>query len=91
MKPLTLPIRRMGNDLFADIYCTCNNKDYAGTPIANIMKTKLSFSGYGDNYFFDVVNKEPQIIICECGMSYKFQWKRDGLVLETVGKLKKVK
>lgn len=90
MKNQILPIRFLGNDMYADFYCTCPNKEYKGTPLAKIMKTKISFSGYNDNYFFDVVNKEPQIRICSCGKSYLFQWKREGVSVEYKGKLKKV-
>lgn len=90
MKNEIIPFRSFGNDLFADKYCTCGHKDYKGTPLEKIMKTKLSLSGYADAYFFDVVNKNPVPYICDCGMSYLIQWKHDGVSVETIGKLTKV-
>lgn len=86
-KQILIP-RQLGNDLFVDIYCECPHKDYVGTPIAKIMKTKLTFSGYNDNYFFEEVNKEPKEMVCDCGRKYIYQWKRTGFEIEYVGKLK---
>lgn len=88
MSKQILSIRHLGRDLYADLYCTCPHKDYVGTPVAKIMKTKLTFSGYNDNYFFNEVNKEPQIKTCDCGKQYQFQWKADGVHIEYIGKLK---
>lgn len=91
MKTETLPIRKFGNDLFADFYCTCNNKAYLGTPIYKLMKTKITLTGYNDSYFFDGVSKEDKPLVCQCGQSYLYKWNRDGVVLQRLGKLKKVK
>lgn len=90
-KQQILPIRHFGNDLFADFYCDCFDPKRKGTPLAKIIKTKISLSGYNDNYFFEVVNKDPQIRICECGRSYHIQWKRTGVEVNYKGKLKTIK
>lgn len=75
-----------GRDIYAKTECTCPSKKWASSSIAHIMKTKINFTGYNDNFFFDVVNKEPREQACECGKKYTFQWKRDGVEFEWVDK-----
>lgn len=69
-----------GRDLSASFYCTCPDKNYVGTPIETVMKTKIELSGYNDRYFWDEVNKEPREVECECGKKYTQQWKENGIV-----------
>lgn len=85
---MTTSVRKFGNDLFADLTCTCPHKDYVDGPLANIIKTKITLSGYNDNYFFEVVNKEPRIISCECGKKYSVQWqKNEGIMRVSVNEI----
>lgn len=65
------------NDLFATIQCECPSETFKGTAIEHLMKHKIRITGYNDNYFFDVVNKEPRILDCKCGRKYQYQWTRD--------------
>jgi len=73
-----------GRDLYAKMDCTCPAKEWAASSIAHIMKTKITFTGYNDDYFFKEVNKEPRERLCDCGKKYKFQWKEDGVHVEEI-------
>ena len=68
-----------GRDMYAEMQCSCSNSKYKDGPLADIMKTTIRFTGYNDDYFFDVVNKEPRERVCECGRKFQFQWKSDGV------------
>ncbi|WP_137743357.1 hypothetical protein [Robertmurraya siralis] len=79
---MKLKIKKItGNDLSVDFECTCPNEKFKGTPIEDIMKTRIYLSGYNDDYFFDKVNAEPRLIRCKCGKEYTQQWFRDGRVI----------
>lgn len=71
-----------GRDLYAQIECSCLDKRWEGSSIYHIMKTKIKFTGYNDDYFFKVVNKEPREQVCDCGRVFIFQWKEDGVYVE---------
>jgi len=78
-----LKITQHENDLFARIYCTCDNPDWKGTEVEHIMKTNLLLTGYNDDYYFGVVNAEPHHGKCHvCGRGYTIQWKPDGVDFE---------
>lgn len=69
-----------GNDLFCDVgYCDCPNESFVGTDIAHYMKKRIKFTGYNDDYFFNVVNAKPTKFSCKCGKEFFFQWKREGV------------
>lgn len=75
-----------GRDLYAETKCTCVEQKWLEKGI-NI-KTTIRFSGYNDDYFFNVVNKNPQERDCSCGAKYSFQWKQDGVHIELKNKEK---
>jgi len=79
-----LEYTRHRNDLFCEFECTCPSESWRNTPIEHLMKEKIKFSGYNDNYFFDVVNREPKIRTCKCGKKYRYQWKREGVEVEEI-------
>lgn len=69
-----------GRDMYATMECSCPDKRWADNEVLkNSFKTKIRFTGYNDDYFFSVVNKEPRERICDCGKKYNFQWKHDGV------------
>lgn len=72
------------NDLHASFNCECPSAKFKDTPVAHIMKTKITLSGYDDAYFFNVVNKEPREITCACGRRYAVQWKEYGVEVAEV-------
>jgi hypothetical protein len=75
-----LPFTQSRNDLFARAKCDCPNPDFAGKPIADLMKSTIYLAGYDDNNFFDRVHAEPHEGSCRnCGRRYRFQWWRDGV------------
>lgn len=74
----TIQYKSMRNDIFADLWCPICTLNDDGLNTLN----KLKFSGYNDNYFFDVVNKDFRYKTCEhCGTRYKYKWTRDDLVI----------
>lgn len=76
----------LGNDLYCDaLECNCPNPLFVGSPIDHLMKNKIKLVGYDDDYFFNVVNKEPKKGKCRCGREYKFQWFNDGVEAEWIG------
>jgi|GEM_PF-5092791 len=80
----TFEYSSLGNDLFAKFYCDCPSELFKGTPVEHIMKTNITLSGYNDDYFFDVDNKEPREYKCKCGKRYSYQWKRNGVEVEEI-------
>lgn len=67
---------QLGNDLFVDFRCLgCAEK---------LKKFKrLKFTGYNDNYFFNVVNKDFRSYSCEdCETEYLYKWTVDGVILK---------
>jgi hypothetical protein len=72
------------NDLFAEIECKCPNERYKGSAVYELMKTKIKITGYADNHFFNVVNKEPRFLQCKCGRKYQYQWKPEGVEYKEV-------
>lgn len=81
---MKIKFERFSNDLFAEFECKCPSKKWADSTIAHLMKTKIKLSGYADDYFFNVVNKEPRVVKCECGRSYKYQWFTNGVQVEEI-------
>ena len=79
---MELKIKVIGrNDLAVDFYCTCNNPKYKGTPLEDIMTTKISLYGYDDRNFFENVNKNKREFKCGvCKKEYTQQWFRTGIV-----------
>jgi hypothetical protein len=75
-----LPFRALGRDLYFDLQCTCPDPLFKDSDIAHLMKRRITLTGYADDYFFDVVNKEPRQGKCSgCGRPYTVQWFRDGV------------
>lgn len=70
-----------GRDLYASIECACPSPNFIGSSIEHLMKKKIRLSGYNDNYFFEVVNKDPREFKCECGRAFKYQWKPNGVLI----------
>ena len=73
-----------GNDLHFSFNCTCPSELFKDSDIADIMKTTITLAGYADDFFFEVVHKEPRIYQCTCNKQYKYQWFRDGIECEEV-------
>jgi len=71
--------KALGRDLFFDLKCTCPSKLFIGTSIEDLMKHRITLTGYNDNNFFDTVNAEPRKSICKCGREFTYQWFRDGV------------
>lgn len=69
-------IEHYRNDLFAEMNCIgCADK--------NKKSNKLKFTGYNDNYFFNVVNKDFRNYTCEhCGTNWLYKWTVDGVVVK---------
>jgi hypothetical protein len=79
----TLEIRtNNGRDIYADFECVCPSDLFKDSPIAHIMKQRILLAGYNDDYFFDVVNKEPREHECKCGIKRLVQWTRDGVIVQ---------
>jgi hypothetical protein len=75
----------LGNDLFAEFHCKCPSKRYSDNPVlAEAFKTKIKISGYNDKHFFDVINKEPRELACECGRRYNYRWTSYGVEIEEI-------
>ena len=72
-----------GRDIYSDrVECICPSKNWIGTDVEHLMKTKITLPGYADEYFFDVVNKEKREVACECGRKFVYQWFRDCVEFE---------
>jgi hypothetical protein len=69
-----------GNDLLAKMKCECSK--YPDDKYLSSIKNEIKFWGYNDSNFFQNVNKEPKTTSCKCGISYKYQWKQDGVHVE---------
>lgn len=73
--------KAIGHDLYFRFDCSCQHKDDSLAKLG--MKHQITLTGYADDYFFDVVNKEPRIIKCDkCGKEFEYQWFRDGIICE---------
>ena len=69
----TIPFNSIGNDLFADFFCSCGEE--------------IKFQGYDDDYFFN--NSEERIISCSgCSKKYVYKWTREGVKVYTKDKEK---
>ena len=73
-----------GRDMYFSFKCTCPSHLFKDSDIADIMKTTITLVGYADDFFFEVVHKEPRIYQCTCNKQYKYQWFRDGVECEEV-------
>jgi hypothetical protein len=62
-----------GRDMYATFKCICPSELFPDKPELGIKHT-IRLTGYNDDYFWDVVNKEPRELICKCGKKYKYQW-----------------
>lgn len=79
---MEISYKQLKNDLFAEFECKCPKIEYKDDPIlSGIIKTKIEITGYNDSYFFDIVNKEPREIKCECGRVYDVQWLRGKVMI----------
>lgn len=80
MEKEILEINYLGNDMFAQFKCTCPSPLFKDKPeLADSIKKTIRLSGYNDDYYWNVVNKEPRELTCECGKKYRYQW-IDGVV-----------
>lgn len=77
-----IPFTMRRNDLFARLYCTCPAV-FDGVE-HDLLKHSIQLTGYNDDYFFNVANKEPRERECRCGRRYRVQWFRDGVEAEFI-------